>query len=59
MTSGTAPQDKLARIEESVGALLGQDVEFQVMVVPEIRPELSGKFRPSRSFVESEYDEIN
>jgi phenylacetate-CoA ligase len=52
-----APQE-LVQLEESVTAVLGQGVEFQVILVPEIQLEPSGKFRVSRSLVNSAYDGI-
>lgn len=51
------PQE-LARLEEPVTNLLGRDVEFRVVLVPEIQTEPSGKFRVSRSLVKSAYDGI-
>jgi phenylacetate-CoA ligase len=50
---------ELAQLEESVIAVLGQGVEFQVILVPEIRLEPTGKFRVSRSLVRSAYDGID
>jgi phenylacetate-CoA ligase len=56
---GTPTTQELAQLEESVIAVLGQGVEFQVILVPEIRLEPSGKFRVSRSLVRSAYDAID
>jgi phenylacetate-CoA ligase len=53
-----SPQ-QLASLEETVTPLLGQGVKFQVVLVPEIQVEPSGKFRVSRSFVQSAYDGID
>ncbi len=50
---------EIARLEESVTAILGQGVEFQVVLVSEIELEPSGKFRVSRSLVISVYDGID
>jgi phenylacetate-CoA ligase len=46
----------IARLERSVLPLLGPDVEFKVLVVDDLPLEQTGKFRPSRSLVHSEYD---
>jgi phenylacetate-coenzyme A ligase PaaK-like adenylate-forming protein len=50
---------QLASLEEAVSARLGQGVEFQVVLVPEIQIEMNGKFRVSRSLVRSAYDGID
>lgn len=50
---------ELQRLEESVALVLGPEVEFQVVLVPEIELERSGKFRVSRSLVRSAYDGID
>lgn len=55
----TPTPEELARLEESVTKLLGQGVEFQAILVPQIEHEPSGKFRVSRSLVKSAYDEID
>lgn len=47
---------QLAAVETSGAALLGAEVKFQVVLVPEIHLEPSGKFRVSRSLVKSEYE---
>jgi phenylacetate-CoA ligase len=47
--------DRLARIERAVRPLLGHDVGFEVLVVDDLPLEQTGKFRPSRSLVRSEY----
>jgi len=57
--STTPTPQELARLEESVINFLGQDVEFRVVLVPEIQIEPSGKFRISRSLVRSDYDGID
>jgi phenylacetate-CoA ligase len=50
-----SPQE-LSLMQEPVTKLLGQGVEFRVVLVPEIQLEPSGKFRISRSLVKSVYD---
>jgi phenylacetate-CoA ligase len=57
--SGTVPERKKAKLTQSISALVGQDVTFEVMIVPKIHLEPHGKFRVSRSLVTSPYDEIN
>jgi phenylacetate-CoA ligase len=52
------PQE-LIRLRESVSALLGKGVEFDVTLVPEINLEPTGKFRVSRSLLNSAYDGID
>ncbi len=51
--------DELIRIKNDISIILGEGVEFQVELVPEIEFEPNGKFRVSRSFVNSEYDGID
>jgi hypothetical protein len=58
-TWATPSSQKVAQLEENVGKLLGTDVEFQMILVPEIQLEPSGKFRVSRSLVKSHYDEVD
>ena len=50
---------ELHQLEESVAPVLGSEVEFQIVLVPEIQLERSGKFRVSRSLVRSAYDGID
>ena len=57
--SFTPESHRVASLEQSVTALLGEGVEFRVMFVPEIQLESSGKFRVFRSFVNSNYDGID
>jgi phenylacetate-CoA ligase len=52
------PED-IAGLEGAVRETLGSGVEFQVLLVPEIPLEVTGKFRVSRSLVESAYDGID
>jgi phenylacetate-CoA ligase len=47
---------QLNRLEASMKALLGENVEFRIIWVPEIELEASGKFRVYRSYVASAYD---
>jgi phenylacetate-CoA ligase len=55
----TLTPQKLALIEKPITALLGQGVEFHMILVPEIQLESNGKFRVSRSLVKSAYDGID
>jgi phenylacetate-CoA ligase len=57
--SSTCSPYKLSLLQKSVEALLGKDVEFRIDPVPEIKLEPSGKFRVSRSMVQSDYDGID
>jgi phenylacetate-CoA ligase len=50
--------EQVARMERSVTRLLGPEVHFQVQLLDEIPLEPSGKFRPARSLVHSEYDRV-
>ena len=55
----TTPSGReISLLETMVTSLLEPGVELRVLVVPEIPLEASGKFRVSRSFVRSGYDEI-
>ena len=51
--------EELNQIKNTILKVLGEGVEFQVDLVPEIEFEPNGKFRVSRSFVNSEYDGID
>ena len=57
--SNTPPPQEILKLEKSVTTVLGQGVEFRVILVPEIQLEPSGKFRVSRSLVRSAYDGID
>lgn len=46
----------LRRIEQSAREVFGSDVSFRIELVDRLEYEKSGKFRPSRSLVKSEYD---
>jgi len=49
----------VALLEEHVAKLVGRDVAFVVTLLPEITLEPAGKFRVSRSLVNSRYDGID
>lgn len=53
------PPEDIAELEGAARETLGPGVEFQVVLVPEIPLEVTGKFRVSRSLVESAYDGID
>jgi phenylacetate-CoA ligase len=55
----TPSSEEIRKLEEYIRPSLGQNVEFKVLLVPEIKFEPNGKFRVSRSFVRSEYDRID
>jgi len=57
--STTPTPQELNQLEESVTAVLGQEMEFQLILVHEIQLEPSGKFRVLRSLVKSAYDGID
>jgi hypothetical protein len=57
--SSAPTPEELAQLHNSVTAVLGQGIEFQVILVPEIELEPNGKFRVSRSLVKSDYDGID
>lgn len=59
VSSTTPTPQEIVRLEDSVATLLGQDMEFQVILVPTIQIEPGGKFRVSRSLVKSAYDGID
>jgi phenylacetate-CoA ligase len=50
--------DRLQEIEAAVRPVLGPTVEFEVRLVGSIPSESTGKLRPSRSLVHSEYDRV-
>ena len=52
-----SPED-LAKVRQALIAHLGAGVELEMLLVPEIALEPSGKFRVSRSLVESAYDSV-
>ncbi len=52
------PAGRLEELDRTVRPILGSGVEFDVQVVGRIPFETTGKLRPSRSLVHSEYDRI-
>jgi phenylacetate-CoA ligase len=50
---------EVAGLEEAARACLGPGIEFQVLLVGDLPIEVNGKFRVSRSLVESIYDGID
>lgn len=52
----TPPSQKMALIEKSAKEILGQNVEFKVILTSELELLPSGKFRAERSLVQSNYD---
>jgi hypothetical protein len=51
--------EEIAHVERAAARHFGPAVDFAILVVPEIPLEPSGKFRVSRSLVESAYDGID
>ena len=51
--------EEISWFERAARERLGPGIEFQVVLVPEIPLEVNGKFRVSRSLVESAYDGID
>lgn len=49
----------LGQLADYAAKILGPDIEFRINVVAELQPEASGKFRPSRSLVRSNYEGID
>jgi phenylacetate-CoA ligase len=58
VTNGPASAERVAEIDRTVRPLLGPAVEFELQVVERIPVESTGKLRPSRSLVHSEYDRV-
>ena len=52
------PVERLQEIERVVRPILGPGVEFEVQLAASIPLDSSGKLRPSRSLVHSEYDRV-
>jgi phenylacetate-CoA ligase len=52
------PAERLQEIERTARPILGPGVEFEVRLVGRIPFESTGKLRPSRSLVHSEYDRV-
>jgi len=57
LTAPTAAE--VSSLEQVARAALGPGVEFQVLLVEDMPLEVNGKFRVSRSFVASDYDDID
>jgi phenylacetate-CoA ligase len=55
---GPSPGD-IAGLERVAHEILGPGIEFEMILVPGIPLEITGKFRVSRSLVESAYDGID
>ncbi len=58
VAASTPSSADLTRLQESVTGEIGPEVVFEVVLVPYILPEASGKFRVVRSFVKSAYDKM-
>jgi phenylacetate-CoA ligase len=58
VAAATPPVEQIQEIERAVRAILGAGVEFQVELTGSIPVESTGKLRPSRSLVHSEYDRV-
>jgi phenylacetate-CoA ligase len=58
VTDGPPSTERLETIGRTVRPLLGPGVAFEVRVVERIPEESTGKLRPSRSLVHSEYDRL-
>ena len=56
---GPPPTEEVRAIERHARAALGAGIDFELLLVPEIPFEINGKFRISRSFVRSVYDEVD
>ena len=56
VTDGTPSAERLEGIRRTVGPVLGPAVSLEIQVVDRIPFESTGKLRPSRSLVHSEYD---
>lgn len=54
---GAAPHERAAAIRAEAARVLGNGVQFDVVIVDELRLERSGKRRVCRSYVRSQYDE--
>lgn len=56
---GTPPAEHVTQVQRSIGHLLGPLVTLDVRLVSEIAVETTGKFRVSRSLVQSAYDDVD
>jgi len=50
--------ERLDALRAQAAELLGDGVEFELLIVESIPSELSGKYRPARSLVTSSYDDV-
>jgi hypothetical protein len=51
-------QARIERLRALGAALLGDLVEFELLIVSSIPSDASGKYRPARSLVSSSYDDV-
>jgi hypothetical protein len=58
VADGPPPAGRIQEIERAVRPILGAGVEFEVQVAGSIPVDATGKLRPSRSLVHSEYDRV-
>ncbi len=58
VTDGAPEPQRLAEIDRAVRPVLGPAVTLEIQVVDRIPFESTGKLRPSRSLVHSEYDRV-
>ncbi|HEY7613708.1 MAG TPA: hypothetical protein VH764_11980 [Gemmatimonadales bacterium] len=58
VTDGPPSAERVEGIGRAVRPLLGPAVEFEVQLVERIPTDATGKLRPSRSLVQSEYDRL-
>ena len=58
VTEDATSPERLQEVERTVRPALGAGVEFEVRMVERIPFESTGKLRPSRSLVHSEYDRV-
>jgi phenylacetate-CoA ligase len=57
--SSACSSHQLMLLQKSVQGVLGADVEFRIDLVSELKLDPSGKFRVSRSMVQSDFDGID
>lgn len=51
-------EEQMQNVREVAAEVFGEEVEFKILLVPEIPYEKTGKFRVCRSLVYSEYDQV-
>jgi phenylacetate-CoA ligase len=56
---GEIPDERLDRVRADFARVLGPDVTCEIRTVPRLDVERNGKFRVSRSLVDSAYDEMD